>query len=124
MCLFGLSLDQYILESVPELSDDCEPKPAKTFQKVVRINDNNVRAALLQLVPEEAYYQPQSDGVVDTLLKEFWSFSLSEKADVDEFANELTQIQSQIASLDPTKRPSDTAKKNRLLRYFESNSNG
>ncbi|KAI0997008.1 Retrovirus-related Pol polyprotein from transposon TNT 1-94 [Podosphaera aphanis] len=143
MSLFGLSLDQFILESVPELSDDCEPKPAKAFQKAVRIDDNNVRAALLQLVPEEvyfiieskntarqmwltlkAYYQPQSDGVVDTLLEEFWSFSMSEEADVDEYANELTQRQSQIASLDPSKRPSDTTKKSRLLRYFESTSNG
>ena len=143
MCLFGLSLDQYILENVPELSDDCEPKPAKAFQKVVKINDNNVKAALLQLVPEEvyfiiegkytarqmwvtlkSYYQPQGDGVVDTLLEEFWSFSMTEEADVDEYANELTQRQSQIASLDPAKRPSDTTKKSRLLRHFESTSNG
>ncbi|VCU41256.1 Bgt-50436, partial [Blumeria graminis f. sp. tritici] len=49
---------------------------------------------------------------------------MSEWTDVDEYANELTQKQSQVVSLDPSKRPSDVTKKNRLLRHFESECNG
>ncbi|CAD6503487.1 BgTH12-03150 [Blumeria graminis f. sp. triticale] len=49
---------------------------------------------------------------------------MSEGKDVGKYANELSQKQSQVASLDPSKRPSDITKKNRLLRHFESECNG
>lgn len=118
-------------------------KMSRSHQKFAKTSDNNVRAALLQVVPEEVYYileslptarliwellktyyEPKSEAVVDTLLEEFWSFSMSEGTEVDEYANELTQKQSQVASLDPSKRPSDMTKKYRLLRHFESECNG
>ncbi|VCU41255.1 Bgt-50437, partial [Blumeria graminis f. sp. tritici] len=62
-------------------------------QKSAKTSNNNVRAALLQVVPEEVYYileslptarlmwillktyyQPKSEAVVDSPLEEFWSF--------------------------------------------------
>ncbi|KHJ31258.1 putative powdery mildew-specific hypothetical protein [Erysiphe necator] len=70
------------------------------------------------------YFQPQSAAAVDVLLEEFWGFTMSEGTDVDEYANNLTQLQSQIASLDPSKRPSSLTKKNRLLKHFEGEGNG
>ncbi|KAI0994247.1 hypothetical protein K3495_g13935 [Podosphaera aphanis] len=102
-----------------------------------------VKAALLQLVPNKNFYfiepkstaremwvtlknhyEPQCDADIDTLLHEFWSFSRNEGTEVDEYYYELTKLQTKTVSLDPTQRPSDLAKKNRLLSHFDSYRDG
>ncbi|RKF63443.1 hypothetical protein OnM2_025096 [Erysiphe neolycopersici] len=126
------------VKNAPVLKKSLHPESesSKSFIKAARINNNNIKAALLQRISDEVYfilenlptarqiwimlktyYQPHSEAVVDSLLEEFWNFSMSEGIYVDKYANELTQKQFQIASLDPSKRPTDTTKKNRLLRH-------
>lgn len=141
MCLFGLNAKRFITESVPELN--LKSNPAEANYTAALLTDSHIKSALLQLVPDEVYYiiegysysremwvginnyfQPQSAAAVDALLEEFWGFSMSEGTDVEELANNLTQIQSQIASLDASKRPSSLTKKNRLLKHFETEANG
>ncbi|VDB93191.1 Bgt-20801 [Blumeria graminis f. sp. tritici] len=45
---------------------------------------------------------------------------MDEGTEVDLFAFKLTELQSRIASIDPSQRLSNIAKKNRLLNYFDS----
>lgn len=143
MCLFGLNVQKYIEGVIPELNMKLTPMQNEADHTAALITDNNIKAAILQLVPDEVYhiiesyptsrdmwigiktyFQPQSSAAVDALLEDFWGFSMSEGTDVDEYANGLTRLQSQIASLDASKRPSSLTKKNRLLKHFETEANG
>ena len=141
MSLNTHNVQEYILRKVPNLTPVDEKM---TFEmSPTQLVDNNIKSAILQLVPEEvyyiiealpmafqmwnsiaAYYQPNSEVYVDGLIKEFWSLNFESGADVDECAIELTKLQSKIASLDPSKRPSDLSKRNRLLDHFETECNG
>lgn len=55
MCLFGLNLRKYITGIVPELNINSDPKPAEKNHFAALIDDNNIKAALLQLVPDDVY---------------------------------------------------------------------
>ena len=55
ICLYWLNLEKFISDELPELCDENEPKSSKTLQKSAKTSGNNVRAALLQVVPEELY---------------------------------------------------------------------
>ncbi|KAI1000516.1 hypothetical protein K3495_g7680 [Podosphaera aphanis] len=138
--LTGLGGERYIHKKLSELNASTtipkDNQDAEIQQNYIR--DAKVRAAILHLVPEDAYYliesattardmweilrehyQPNNESKVDSLLRDFWGFSIDEDTDVDLVAYKLTELQSQIASLDLDQRPSQTAKKNRLLTHFD-----
>lgn len=141
MSLNTHNIQEYILRRVPELTPVDEKSVFQLSPQ--QLIDNNIKSALLQLVPEDvyfiiegistafkmwnaiaAYYQSNSEASVDALVKEFWSLDLEPGADIDECATELTKVQSKIASLDPERRPSDLSKRNCLLDHFETEAGG
>ncbi|KAI0992025.1 hypothetical protein K3495_g16161, partial [Podosphaera aphanis] len=146
-CLISLEREQFILEGVPDSSNHSNTaEDSKSSVKPGRpdlVKDNNIMTAILQLVPEEiyylleakttskqmwdtlrTYYRPHNEATINSLLEEFWTFSMDEGTDVDKLANELTERQSRIAALDKSQRPSDSIKKNRLLGHFDKHYNG
>ncbi|KAI1004739.1 hypothetical protein K3495_g3472 [Podosphaera aphanis] len=140
--LTGLGGERYIQKKLSDLNaSTSSSKDTEVQQNYIR--DAKIRAAILQLVPEDAYYliesattaiamweilrdhyQPNNESKVDSLLRDFWGFSIDEDTDVDLVAYKLTELQSRIASLDPDQRPSQTAKKNRLLTHSDECCNG
>ncbi|KAF5177713.1 hypothetical protein FRX31_032700 [Thalictrum thalictroides] len=150
LCLTGLGSEKFILEDVSELSKNSlksqgstEDSKSLESRKLSNKCDSMVKAAILQLVPEEIFYliedkltaknmwdtllhhyQPCCAADINSLLQDFWTFTMDEETDIDEIVFELNRRQSAIASLDPSQRPSDSAKKNRLLGHFDNYSSG
>lgn len=141
MSLNTHNIQEYILKKVPELTPVDEKLVFKMSPQ--QLVDNDIKSALIQLFPEDVYhiiealptafhmwnvitacYQPNSEAYVDGPIMEFGSFNFETGTDIDECATELTKFQSKIASLDPSKRPSDPSKRNCLLDHFETKCNG
>lgn len=148
--LKNLHREKYILEKLPELSSYNQNKSESTKVKSsddqntsALDEDGNIKAAFFQLVPEEAYYliedkntskemwdslqeyfRPHCQASVDTLLEEFWSFSMEEGTDIDKFTQELIKRQSKIAAVDRSQRPNDLIMKSRLLNHFDNYRDG
>lgn len=142
MSLVSLGIEENILEAVEKL------ETASKLANTSRINgqniyDNNIRSAITQLVPDDVYhivenlssafemwnaikmyYQPNVDCAIETMMEDFYGFTIDEDVDVDELANELTRRQTQIASINPSRMPPDSSKRSRLLKHFEKIGNG
>ncbi|KAI0992523.1 hypothetical protein K3495_g15662, partial [Podosphaera aphanis] len=148
--LKNLHREKYILGNLPELSFYSQSESASSKVKSsddqtasARDEDGNIKAAFFQLVPEEAYYliedkntskemwdslqeyfRPQCHASVDSLLEDFWSFSMEEGTDIDKFSQELIKRQSKIAAVDRSLRPTDMIMKSRLLNHFDNYRDG
>ncbi|KAI0991499.1 hypothetical protein K3495_g16688, partial [Podosphaera aphanis] len=136
--------EQYILSGRSSIVEGkSESESSVSTDSSFTEKDGNIKAALLQLVPEEAYYliddkptskemwdslneyfKPQQNISIDKLLEEFWSFSMEEGTDIDKFAQELIKLQSRISSVDKSHRPSDAIMKSRLLNHFDNYRDG
>ncbi|CAD6505929.1 BgTH12-06861 [Blumeria graminis f. sp. triticale] len=102
-----------------------------------------MKAALLQLIPEDVFYivedkstakemwdfindyfRPYEQSTINALLEDFWKFLMDEGTDVDIFVEELRKHQIKIASAESSMRTSDSLMKNRLLDHFDEYQSG
>ncbi|KAI0998594.1 hypothetical protein K3495_g9602 [Podosphaera aphanis] len=128
MALTGLRGVSYILDERPNSSVSfvSTSTDTKIATKFTTRGDAMVKAALLQLVPNETFFLIESKSTAREIwvtLKNHYE-PQNEGTEVDEYSYELTKLQTKIASLDATQRPSDLAKKNRLLSHFDSYRDG
>ncbi|KAF5192915.1 hypothetical protein FRX31_017498, partial [Thalictrum thalictroides] len=103
----------------------------------VQKQDTNIRVALSQLVPDtvfhlvgrnytarecwknlQDFYCPDPIGDLDDLIQKFWSFTVEDDIDVDEFVQQLSSIRGEIDAIDSSAKPTDTNMKKRLLAHF------
>ncbi|KAI1001558.1 hypothetical protein K3495_g6644 [Podosphaera aphanis] len=143
--LTNLQVEGYVtggLVSEPSAPTTDDKKQAKIINSS-NSQDGNIKAALFQLVPEtlfyliedretskemwdaiQEYFLPYCYSSINSMLEDFWRFSMDEGTDVDVFAEELIKRQTKITSVDKSQRPSDLIMKNRILDHFDGYRDG
>ena len=131
LCL--LNIEKHILEILGALSE----KPAANESLAVRKQDQNIRVAISQLVPDTVFhlvgstftakecwdnlrqfYCPNQSETIDDLLQKYWGFDVDDDVDVDDFVQQLSDIRSKINIIDNKFMPTESSMKTRIISHF------
>ena len=135
-------VEKHILEHIPALSISEKtntPDPGHAIRK----QDQNIRIAISQLVPDVVFhlvsstfsakecwdnlrnfYCPNPEDDIEDLLQGFWGLEVEDDVDVDEFVQKLSNLRSKISIIDSKSEPTDSNVKKRVLSHFIKCCNG